>query len=495
MAKLITLGYSSLDSTDVNPITFNLKRANRHGLIAGATGTGKTVTLQSLAESFSDNGVPVLITDIKGDLSGISQAGKSHPKINERLQTLGLSIDDWQSSPSIFWDVYGKSGHPIRATITDLGPLLLGKMLKLNDTQTGILNIAFAVADDEGLGLLDLKDLRSIIQYVGENAKELKNVYGNISSSSIGAIQRRILMLDRSGAKIFFGEPMLDFSDLLRKDSRGQGYVNILAADKLYMEPETYSVVLLWMLSELFENLPEIGDPEKPELVLFFDEAHLIFKNSSSTLIDKIEQVVRLIRSKGVGVYFITQSPGDVPDPILAQLGNRFLHALRAYTPKEQKVVKAAAETFRSNKSFSTLEAITNLGVGEALVSTIQENGAPSIVSKVFIKPPISRIGPATIKERKNINDKSPCSGLYDEAVDRKSAFEILAKRAEASAKESERTKENKKRSLERPKSRSRGRKRQGVMEAFAKSMARSLGSKAGRSIARGILGSLFKGR
>lgn len=494
----LTVGYVKSDDPDqpvASTIQLDLKRANRHGLIAGATGTGKTVTLQGLAESFSNQGVPVFLCDVKGDVSGISQPGKPHPKINERLEALGLSIDAWRGCPAIFWDVYGQAGHPIRATISDMGPLLLSRLMSLNETQEGILNIAFAVADDQGLLLLDLKDLRSMLQHLGDNAADFRTLYGNVSASSIGAIQRRVLMLERSGAKGFFGEPMLDLTDFMRRDSNGRGYVNVLVADKLYQEPAVYATVLLWLLSELFENLPEIGDPDKPKLVLFFDEAHLMFTDAPDALVDKVEQVVRLIRSKGVGVYFITQSPSDVPDRVLAQLGNRFQHALRAYTPREQKAVRVAAETFRANPNFSVEQAITELGVGEALVSTLQGNGAPSVVERTFIKPPVSRIGPATKAEREAVLAQSPCRGVYDEPVDRHSAFEKLQQRAEEAAHEAGQHKPGRSRTLAKPKARRSGYQRQGMVEAFAKSMVRSLGSRAGTSLARGILGSLFKGR
>lgn len=494
----ITLGYvksGDEQNPSIEPVLLDLKRANRHGLIAGATGTGKTVTLQGIAESLSNQGVPVFLCDIKGDVSGISQAGKSHPKINERLELLGESTDAWAGCPTMFWDVYGKSGHPIRATISDMGPLLLARLLNLNEIQEGILNIAFAVADDQGMLLLDLKDLRAMVQHIGDNAGELRTIYGNVSTSSVGAIQRRLLILERSGAKVFFGEPMLDLGDFMRRDREGRGYINVLAANKLYQEPAVYSTVLLWLLSELFENLPEIGDPEKPELVLFFDEAHLMFKDAPKALVEKVEQVVRLIRSKGVGVYFITQSPSDVPDSVLAQLGNRVQHALRAFTPREQKAVKTAADTFRANPAFSTREAITELGVGEALVSTLQRKGVPSMVQRTFIRPPVSRIGPAKKAERDAVMQQSPCRGVYEEAVDRESAFEKLQARAEEAAAEAEQVKQSKARALEKPKPKKKGRQRQGMAEAFAKSMVRSLGSRAGRSLARGILGSLFKGR
>lgn len=485
----------SIDSGNplVQKVEFNLKRANRHGLIAGATGTGKTVTLQMLAEQFSQQGVPVFLADIKGDVSGISQQGKTHPKVNERLNKMGLSTEAWQGCPTMFWDVFAKQGHPIHATISDMGPLLLARLLNLNETQEGILHIAFAVSDDQGLLLLDLKDLRAMLQHLADQAAELRAVYGNISANSIGAIQRRLLVLERSGAKQFFGEPMLDLADFIRHDASGKGYINVLAAQQLVQEPAVYSTVLLWLLSELFENLPEIGDPDKPKLVMFFDEAHLMFKDAPKALVEKVEQVVRLIRSKGVGVYFVTQSPADLPDTVLGQLGNRFQHALRAFTPKDQKSVRAAAQTFRANKAFSVTDAIVEMGVGEALVSTLQADGTPSVVERVLIRPPVSRIGKATVAERKAVVAQSPCSGLYDEVIDRISAFEKLAERAKKSAGDAEKQAAPKARVLKKPKARAR--QRQSVGEAFVKSMARSIGSKAGRELIRGILGSLFKGK
>lgn len=491
----ILLGYAAQQNNDagVDPVWLNLKRANRHGLIAGATGTGKTVTLQTLAESFSQQGVPVFLADVKGDVSGISQAGKSHPRVNERLEALGQPVDQWRGCPTVFWDLYGKQGHPIRATISDMGPLLLSRLMGLNETQEGVLNVAFAVADDNGLLLLDLKDLRAMLRHIAESAAELRSLYGNVSSNSIGAIQRRLLVLERSGAIKFFGEPMLELEDLMRVDRQGAGYVNVLAASKLIHEPAVYSTLLLWLLSELFENLPELGDPDKPRLVVFFDEAHLMFKDIPAALVDKIEQVVRLIRSKGVGVYFITQSPGDLPDSVLAQLGNRVQHALRAYTPKDQKAVKAAAQTFRSDNSFSVQQAIGEMGVGEALVSTLMANGAPSFVKRALIKPPVSRIGAANKTEITAAMQQSPLGEKYDAIVDRESAFEILARRADAAARSAAEKIPPEKRRLEAPKAR--GRRRQGVAETFAKSVARTLGSRVGRELVRGILGSLFKGR
>lgn len=487
----IPIGYVPSEDKGPSEVSMSLKRANRHGLIAGATGTGKTVTLQALAESFSAQGVPVFLADIKGDVSGISQAGKSHPKVNERLEAMGLPTDAWQGCASVFWDVYGKQGHPIRATISDMGPLLLARLLSLNETQEGILHIAFAVADDQGLLLLDLKDLRSMLQHVADNAADLRTMYGNVSANSVGAIQRRLLTLQRSGAKHFFGEPMLDFNDLMQVSPEGKGYINILVSNKLVQEPALYSTLLLWLLSELFENLPEVGDPEKPKLVMFFDEAHLMFADAPKVLVSKVEQVVRLIRSKGVGVYFITQSPSDIPDTVLSQLGNRVQHALRAYTPKEQKAVKTAAQTFRTDKSFSVEKAIMEMGVGEALVSTLMANGAPSFVKRTMIKPPVSRIGPAKKAERDAVFAASPIAGKYDELKDRESAFELLSERTEFHAAAAKKAKPPKSRKLSTPKRKS---NRQGVGEAFLKSMVRSLGSRAGQSLIRGVMGSIFKG-
>ena len=494
--KDVLLGYATQDKSGrsgVYPVHLNLKRANRHGLIAGATGTGKTVTLQALAESFSQQGVPVFLADVKGDISGISQPGKSHPKVNERLQALGQPLDQWRGCPTVFWDLYGKQGHPIRATISDMGPVLLSRLMGLNETQEGVLNIAFAVADDNGLLLLDLKDLRAMLQHVASTAAELGSLYGNVSKSSVGAIQRRLLMLERSGAKKFFGEPMLELDDLIQVDDSGFGFVNVLVANKLVQEPDVYSTLLLWLMSELFENLPEIGDPEKPKLVVFFDEAHLMFKNTPQALIDKIEQVVRLIRSKGVGVYFITQSPGDIPDSVLAQLANRVQHALRAFTPKEQKAVRSAAQSFRSDKSFSVQDAISEMGVGEALISTLMANGAPSMVKRSLVKPPVSRIGAAKRAEVREILLQSPFAQKYDTAIDRESAFEKLAQRAATAAKAAAAEKPPRKRAHAAPKPR--GRPRQSIAETFVKSVVRSLGGRTGRALVRGILGSLFKGR
>ena len=406
--------------------------ANRHGLITGATGTGKTVTLQVMAERFSGIGVPVFMADVKGDLSGITQPGASSPKFKERLQLIGAEEPRFAGSPAVFWDVFGVQGHPVRATISDLGPLLLARILTLNDTQEGVLSLVFKVADDRGLLLLDLKDLRALLQYVGDNAQEFQTGYGNVSAASIGAIQRGLLSLEQQGAEKFIGEPMLDIDDLLQTADGGKGVVNILAADQLLNAPKLYSTLLLWLLSELYERLPEVGDPEKPKLVFFFDEAHLLFTDAPKNLLDKIEQVVRLIRSKGVGVYFVTQNPLDVPETVLGQLGNRVQHALRAFTPRDQKAVKSAAATMRANPQLDTEKAITELGVGEALVSFLDEKGRPSIVERAYVLPPASRIGPITAQERQAIIAASPVAGTYEKPIDRESAYEKLKGRAAA---------------------------------------------------------------
>ncbi len=418
------------------PVYLLPRLANRHGLIAGATGTGKTVSLQILAEDFSRRGVPVFMADVKGDLSGISQPGKAHPKLQERAAEIGLDDYTLEAFPVVFWDLFGKKGHRVRATVSEMGPLLLARMLGLNDTQEGVLYATFRIADDQGMLLLDLKDLRALLTFVGENAKELRLEYGNMSAASIGAIQRRLLVLEQEGAKQFMGEPALDLYDFMRTGASGYGNINILAADKLMHTPKLYATFLLWLLSELFEELPEVGDPDKPELVFFFDEAHLLFKDAPAALIEKIEQVVRLIRSKGIGVYFVTQNPLDIPDTILGQLGNRIQHALRAYTPREQKAVRAAATTFRANPSFDAAEVIKELGVGEALVSTLGGKGVPGIVQRTLVRPPSSRLGPATAAERKAIIEASRFSGRYDQKVDRHSAYEMLKERAETRAAE-----------------------------------------------------------
>uniref|UniRef100_UPI00402A948D helicase HerA-like domain-containing protein n=1 Tax=Turicimonas muris TaxID=1796652 RepID=UPI00402A948D len=404
--------------------------ANRHGCISGATGTGKTVSLQKLAEDFSRVGVPVFLADIKGDLSGLAKAAVPSEKLKERIIKKKLQEPEWKGCPVTFWDVFGEQGHPVRATISDMGPLLLSRLLQLNDTQGGVLNAVFAIADDNGLLLLDLKDLRSMLQFVGEHASEFRQKYGNISPASIGAIQRGLLVLESQGADKFFGEPMLDIQDLLQTVG-GQGVVNILAADKLMQAPKLYSTFLLWILSELYENLPEVGDLEKPKLVFFFDEAHILFKDAPKVLLDKIEQVVRLIRSKGVGVYFITQNPLDIPDSVLGQLGNRVQHALRAFTPRDQKAVKVAAETMRPNPKVDIGKAITELGVGEALVSFLQESGVPGVTERIWVGCPGSQIGPITEAERKQLMATSIVAGVYDKPIDRESAYEVLQARSQ----------------------------------------------------------------
>jgi DNA helicase HerA-like ATPase len=461
--------------------------ANRHGLIAGATGTGKTVTLQVLAEQFASIGVPVFMADVKGDLSGMAAAGTPSDKMKKRLQTLGFAEPAWRACPVAFWDVFGEQGHPIRATVSDMGPLLLARMLGLNDTQEGVLTLAFKVADDNGLLLLDMKDLRAMLEFLAQNAKTLQTGYGNISAASVGAIQRGLLQLD---------------ADLMQTTD-GRGVVNILAADKLLNSPKLYATFLLWLLSELFEHLPEVGDPDKPKLVFFFDEAHLLFDDAPKALLDKIEQVVRLIRSKGVGVYFVTQNPLDIPETVLGQLGNRVQHALRAFTPRDQKAVKTAAQTMRQNPKLDTEAAITDLGVGEALVSLLDEKGRPTVVERAFIFPPASQIGPITAEARKKIIAGSLVAGHYEKSVDRESAYEMLKARAGQQAKPGAPTKPAPDASQSGGGSLSdilfgstgpRGGKREGILEAAAKSAARSAGSQIGRSILRGVLGSILGG-
>lgn len=477
--------------------------ANRHGLITGATGTGKTVTLQTLAEGFSRIGVPVLLADVKGDLSGIAAAGGSHPKIEERAKELGVALDHSGCS-AVFWDVFGAGGHPVRATVSDLGPMLLARLLDLNDVQHGVLNVAFKLADDAGLLLLDTKDLRALLAHVGENAAEVGRAYGHVSNASIGAIQRALLALENEGADRFFGEPMLDIGDLMRTKN-GQGVVNILVADQLLHKPKIYATLLLWMLAELFEQLPEAGDLEQPKLVFFFDEAHLLFDDAPKALLERIEQVVRLIRSKGVGVYFVTQNPLDIPDAVLGQLGNRVQHALRAFTPRDQKAVRAAAETMRANPSFDTAQAIAELGVGEALVSLLDAAGRPNVTERALIVPPGSRVGPLTADERDRAIAASPLAARYDETVDRESAYEQLAARAAA---QPARTETAAKRGGGTPAAPAGGggfaeeilfgrrgprggKQSQGLIEAMAKSAARTVGTQAGRALLRGLFGSL----
>jgi DNA helicase HerA-like ATPase len=520
------------------------KMTNRHGLIAGATGTGKTVTLQVIAERLSDIGVPVFMADVKGDLAGVSQAGTATPKIAERIESMGLGDFAFGGAPVICWDVFGEQGHPVRATVSEMGPLLLSRLLNLNDTQSGVLTIIFRVADDNGWLLLDLKDLRAMAQYVGDNAKEFTTEYGNISPASVGAIQRALLTLEEQGGEQLFGEPALNLEDFMQTDPQGRGYINILAADKLMHSPKMYATFLLWLLAELFEQLPEIGDPDKPKLVFFFDEAHLLFNDAPEALQEKIEQVIRLIRSKGVGVYFVTQNPLDVPDVVLGQLGNRVQHALRAFTPRDQKAVRAAAQTFRTNPELDVETAITELAVGEALVSFLDEKGRPGIVERAFICPPFSQIGPIQREQRQRLIEDSLVYGIYEKEIDRDSAYEMLKGRAEqsavqaeaaarlaaeakeqerlrkeqlkldkGSAKEAERlererqkeaerlAKEQERLARERQKEAERlekerlkeeerkRRERDKVVESFAKSAARNAGSGVGRTIVRGILG------
>jgi DNA helicase HerA-like ATPase len=470
--------------------------ANRHGLITGATGTGKSVTLQALAHRFSAAGVPVFMADVKGDLSGIAKAGGANPKVAERLKSLKTEVA-FEACPVAFWDLYGKAGHPVRATISDMGPLLLGRMLGLNETQEGVLGLVFKIADDEGLLLLDLKDLRAMIQHVGDHAALYKTEYGNASTASIGAIQRGLLALESQGAAQFFGEPMLDIADLMQARD-GKGVVNILAADKLMASPKLYSTFLLWLLAELFEHLPEVGDVDKPKLVFFFDEAHLLFAEAPKALLEKVEQVVRLIRSKGVGVYFVTQNPLDVPESVLGQLGNRVQHALRAFTPKDQKAVKTAADTLRPNPKLKAEQVITELGVGEALISFLDEKGTPCVVERAFVVPPGSQIGPISDAERQQIIKGSDVYGHYEKAIDRESAYEKLKGRTEAKpaeAKQSSNPVSNPISDVLFGKTGPRGgRQSQGVLEAMTKSAARSVGSELGRQVLRGLLGSILGG-
>ncbi|KQV85910.1 ATP-binding protein [Massilia sp. Root351] len=499
---------------------------NRHGCITGATGTGKTVTLQRIAQSLSDIGVPVFMADVKGDLSGIAKAGALSEKMGKRLEALQVAPPQWAGCPVTFWDVFGQQGHPVRATVSDLGPLLLARMLNLNDTQEGVLQLVFRIADDNGLLLLDTKDLRAMLQHVGDNAADYKTSYGNISAASIGAIQRGLIAIEEQGGDQFFGEPMLNIDDLLQTDASGKGVVNILCADKLMNAPRLYAVFLLWMLSELFENLPEVGDVDKPKLVFFFDEAHLLFAEAPKALLQKIEQVVRLIRSKGVGVFFITQNPLDIPDTVLGQLGNRVQHALRAYTPRDQKAVKAAAETFRPNPALDVAQVITELGVGEALVSFLDEKGTPQVVQRAFILPPASQLGPIDAAERKTAMDGSVVAGVYEKAVDRESAYEKLNSRLATSARQADarapaQAQQQGRRDAPAPvpgggaadapaeagsifgdvlgglfggSGKGAG-KRDTAVQAMVKSAARSIGSQVGREIIRGVLGSILKKR
>jgi uncharacterized protein len=482
--------------------------ANRHGLITGATGTGKTVTLQTLAENFSKIGVPVFMADVKGDLTGISQAGSLGEKMAAILKERGLDTPESLACPVTLWDVFGTQGHPVRATVSDMGPLLLGRMLNLNETQEGVLNLVFKIADDNGMLLLDLKDLRAMLQYVGDNASEFTTKYGNVSAASVGAIQRGLMQIESQGGDQFFGEPMLNISDFMQTDSAGHGVVNILSADKLMNSPRLYATFLLWMLSELFEQLPEIGDPEKPKLVFFFDEAHLLFNEAPKALIERIELVVRLVRSKGVGVYFVTQNPLDIPDSVLAQLGNRVQHALRAYTPRDQKAVKATAQTMRQKPGLDIETAITELAVGEALISLLDAKGRPSVTERVYVLPPGSQIGPITAAQRQALLQNSLVAGAYEKDVDRESAYEMLKGRADAAATQA----------AQAPNGGAagqaasggmlgglndilfgstgpRGAKHDGLAQSMAKSAVRTMGSAVGREIIRGVLGSIFGGK
>ena len=465
-------------------VELRLRMANRHGLIAGATGTGKTVTLQTLAENFSRAGVPVFMADVKGDLAGLAKPGASSDKIEKRLKE--LKIKDWSARPCpvVFWDLYGKNGHPIRTTVSDMGPLLLANLLELNDTQSGVLYACFKIADDQGLLLLDLKDLRALLSHVAENAKQFQKDYGNISATSAATIQRALLVLEQQGAENFFGEPALKLEDLMQVDFSGNGVVSVLDATQLLPKPRLYATFLLWLLAELFEQLPEVGDIEKPGLVFFFDEAHLLFDNAPKALTEKIEQVVRLIRSKGVGVYFISQSPLDVPEDVLGQLGHRVQHALRAFTPKDQKAVKAAAQTFRARKGLDVEAAITELGTGEALASVLDDKGSPTPVARILVRPPESRIGPLTDAERAEHLKRSPLKGRYDQAVDRESAYELLNKRA------AQTTAATEEQAAAKPVKR--GREPESIAMTLAKGAARAIGSQVGREIVRGVLGSLL---
>lgn len=513
MSTPIVIAKKTTDTTQ--DIVLHSKFANRHGLIAGATGTGKTVTLKVLAESFSRLGVPVFLADAKGDVSSLAKAGESNPKFDERLKTLQLEPIPFAASPVVFWDLFAQQGHPIRTTISEIGPLLLAQMLNLNDTQEGVLSAVFHVADDQGLLLIDFKDLKAMLTYVSENAAELKAEYGNLSPASLGAIQRNLLALGDQGGEQFFGEPSLNILDFIQTDTNGHGYINILAADKLMNTPKLYATFLLWMMSELFEQLPEVGDMDKPKLVFFFDEAHLLFDNASPALQQKIEQVVRLIRSKGVGIYFITQNPLDLPESVLGQLGNRIQHALRAFTPKDQKAVKTAADTFRANPEFKVDQAITELAVGEALISCLDEQGTPQIVERGWVMPPYSSFTPISPEERQVIISQSIVTGVYDQAVDRDSAYEMLQKKvlqqsqqkeaddlakqqskeqealAKQQAKEQERFAREQQKAAEKAQ-RDREKLTQDIVGTFAKSAARSLGGSTGQKIVRGLLGSLF---
>lgn len=488
--------------TSTRPEYLALNFGNRHGLITGATGTGKTVTLQILAEGFSKAGVPVFCADIKGDIAGMAAAGEPQGFLAERAEKIGFSDYVFEGFPTIFWDLFGRQGHPVRTTISEMGPLLLSRILELNATQEGVLNAAFKYADDEGLLLLDFKDLRSLLTHIAENRAALSARYGNITTATIGAIQRALLVIEQQGGEQFFGERALEIADLMRVDPQGRGYISVLAADELMRAPRLYSIFLLWMLSELFEQLPEVGNPDKPKLVFFFEEAHLLFDQAPKALLDKIEQVVKLVRSKGVGVYFVTQNPMDIPEPVLAQLGNRIQHALRAYTPREQRAVRAAADSFRPNPDFSTAEVITQLGTSEALVSVLEEKGVPSIVGRTLIRPPSSRMGPLTAQERAAAMATSPVAGKYDEVYDRESAYEVLDRRAVEAAREAEiaareeallKAEEAARRQRERAATPRRS-SRQTPAEAALNQFARTAAREVGNVLVRNLMG-IFKAK
>jgi DNA helicase HerA-like ATPase len=489
-----------------SPLHLLLALANRHGLIAGATGTGKTATLRVLAEGFSANGVPVFVADVKGDLAGLSKPGEANPKIADRAKKLAVADFNYRGVPTVFWDLYARNGHPIRATISDMGPLLLARLLELNETQAGVLQIAFKYADDNGLLLLDLKDLRALLTHMAENAASLKTSYGNVTSASVGAVQRGLLAIEAQGGDAFFGEPELDLADLMRKDGLGNGIVNVLAAEQLMMRPKLYATFLLWLLAELFERLPEVGDIDKPKLVFFFDEAHLLFEDAPAALVDKVEQVVRLIRSKGVGIYFVTQNPLDIPERVLGQLGNRVQHALRAFTPRDQKAVRAAAETFRADPKLDTAKAIMELGVGEALVSVLDQVGTPTIVQRALIAPPASRLGPLTADERGGLVRGSPLAGKYEQTLDRESAYEKLTQRAtqaaEAAASQEQAPAPSRSpwggTRAEAPRAEPRARREPQTMtdmvvKSVARNVAGTIGRQIGNQIIRGILGSILR--
>ena len=483
-----------IGAADGAPVNLLAAMANRHGLIAGATGTGKTVTLQTLAEGFSRAGVPVFLADVKGDLSGLAQPAQPGKRILERVAQLGIGDYQPRGNPLLLWDVFGQAGHPVRATVSDLGPLLLANLLQLNDTQTGVLYAAFRIADDEGLLLLDLKDLRSLLVWMGDNARSLRGRYGNLSGASLAAIQRQLLVLEADGAEQFFGEPALNLDDLMRCDFSGQGVISVLDATALMPRPRVYAIFLLWLLAELFERLPEVGDADRPRLVFFFDEAHLLFDSAPKALLEQVEQVVRLIRSKGVGVYFVSQNPQDVPDAVLGQLGNRVQHALRAFTPRDRAAVRAAAQNFRANPGLDVETALTELAVGEALVSVLDARGMPTPVARTLVRPPYSRIGPLTTQERAEHLSRSPLAGRYDTTVDRESAHELLAARAAATPEQAQPEQKPEPATASARPAR-RGREPDTLLETTAKSALRAIGGQLGRQLVRGVLGALLGGR